>query len=258
MLNTVMESFHLYTGEFVALMKKPKMFISQLVNLACIIATALMLWRTLALTTGSESPVVVVLSGSMEPACYRGDILFLTMWGEDKLKAGDTIVFSVQGRGIPIVHRILNSHESHPNIAAKIDEEADAIRKANKKQRKVRDSSNKPAESKAEIYLPDGAFKDTYRGLKVWVSETLKLKNFHLPKLALLTKGDNNRIDDRGLYDHRQKFIGRKEVMGRAFSFLPYIGIITICLNDYPWLKYLLIGMMGFFVMIGRESGGWV
>ena len=28
--------------------------------------------------TGSESPIVVVLSGSMEPAFQRGDLLFLT------------------------------------------------------------------------------------------------------------------------------------------------------------------------------------
>lgn len=32
-----------------------------------------MLW------TGSESPVVVVLSGSMEPGYQRGDILFLRL-----------------------------------------------------------------------------------------------------------------------------------------------------------------------------------
>lgn len=70
-----------------------------------IIFTALMLWRGLSLWTGSESPVVVVLSGSMEPGFHRGDILFLNMWREDKFDPGDVIVFQVEGRGIPIVHR---------------------------------------------------------------------------------------------------------------------------------------------------------
>jgi signal peptidase len=37
-----------------------------------------MIWKSLMLITQSESPIVVVLSGSMEPAYQRGDILFLT------------------------------------------------------------------------------------------------------------------------------------------------------------------------------------
>ena len=36
-----------------------------------------MIWNTLKLLTWTESPVVVVLSGSMEPSMYRGDILLL-------------------------------------------------------------------------------------------------------------------------------------------------------------------------------------
>lgn len=42
-----------------------------------IIATALMIWKGMMVVTGSESPVVVVLSGSMEPSFYRGDLLIL-------------------------------------------------------------------------------------------------------------------------------------------------------------------------------------
>ena len=39
--------------------------------------------KTLCLLTWSESPIVVVLSGSMEPAYWRGDLLFLTNFDED-------------------------------------------------------------------------------------------------------------------------------------------------------------------------------
>jgi signal peptidase I len=45
-----------------------------------IVGSALMIWKSLMLITNTESPIVVVLSGSMEPAYYRGDILFLTHW----------------------------------------------------------------------------------------------------------------------------------------------------------------------------------
>jgi len=46
-------------------------------NLAMIVFSALMMWKGLMVVTLSESPVVVVLSGSMEPAFQRGDILVL-------------------------------------------------------------------------------------------------------------------------------------------------------------------------------------
>ena len=59
-----------------------------------------------AVVTSSESPVVVVLSGSMEPAFHRGDILFLHM-GFTPFRSGDIVVFKVQDREIPIVHRVI-------------------------------------------------------------------------------------------------------------------------------------------------------
>lgn len=49
----------------------------QALNLAMVVLTAIMVWKALMVYTQSESPVVVVLSGSMEPAFQRGDILYL-------------------------------------------------------------------------------------------------------------------------------------------------------------------------------------
>lgn len=61
-----------------------------------IVGSALSIWKTLMVITLSESPVVVVLSGSMEPAYYRGDILFLTLLDEP-LKTGDVVVYKLEG-----------------------------------------------------------------------------------------------------------------------------------------------------------------
>lgn len=49
-----------------------------------IVGSALMIWKSLMVLTMSESPVVVVLTGSMEPAYFRGDILFLSNYDEVK------------------------------------------------------------------------------------------------------------------------------------------------------------------------------
>ena len=60
--------------------------------------------------TKSESPVVVVLSGSMEPAFQRGDILFLDNL-DYPIRVGEIVVFKIKDRDIPIVHRVMKVHE---------------------------------------------------------------------------------------------------------------------------------------------------
>ena len=158
----------------------------QVLNLAMIVCSALMIWKSLMVVTSSESPVVVVLSGSMEPAFHRGDILFLHM-GFTPFRAGDIVVFKVADRDIPIVHRVIKVHEKNNG------------------------------------------------------------------EVDLLTKGDNNAVDDRGLYAASQSWINKEHVIGRAKGYLPYIGMVTIIMNDYPAVKYVLVGLMGLFVLTTKE-----
>ncbi|XP_016852055.1 signal peptidase complex catalytic subunit SEC11C isoform X2 [Anolis carolinensis] len=120
----------------------------QVLNFAMIVSSALMIWKGLIVITGSESPIVVVLSGSMEPAFHRGDLLFLTNFRDDPIRAGEIVVFKVEGRDIPIVHRVIKVHE----------------------------------------------------------------------------------------------------------KFLPYVGMVTIIMNDYPKFKYALLAVMGAYVLLKRES----
>jgi len=166
-------------------MEKRKMA-NQILSLAMIITSAVMIWKGLCVMSGSESPVVVVLSGSMEPAFERGDILFLWM-GEEPLTVGEVTVFQIKGRDIPIVHRILEVHDKGGG------------------------------------------------------------------DLDILTKGDNNPVDDRGLYNPGQLWLAPEDVMGRAKAFLPFVGMITIQLTDYPVLKYAMVGLMGLFVITSKE-----
>ncbi|KAJ8752869.1 hypothetical protein K2173_008604 [Erythroxylum novogranatense] len=67
-----------------------------------IVTSALIIWKALMCITGTESPVVVVLSGSMEPGFKRGDNLFLHMSKEkDPIRTGEIVVFNVDRR----IHR---------------------------------------------------------------------------------------------------------------------------------------------------------
>jgi signal peptidase len=153
-----------------------------------IIFSALMIWKGLMCFTGSESPIVVVLSGSMEPAFFRGDLLFLTNDVQDPIRVGEILVFKVTGRDIPIVHRVMKLHQTNGTGAIKF-----------------------------------------------------------------LTKGDNNYVDDRGLYAPGQMWLQPSDVVGRARAFIPHIGIVTILMNDYPAAKYALLGVLGLFVLLHRE-----
>lgn len=159
----------------------------QFLNFGMIVSSALMIWKGLMVVTGSESPIVVVLSGSMEPAFYRGDLLLLTNHKEEPIRVGEIVVFKIEGRDIPIVHRVLKVHEKE-----------------------------------------DGSLK-------------------------FLTKGDNNSVDDRGLYAKGQLWLQKKDVVGRAKAYLPYAGIVTILMNDYPKFKYAILAFLGIFVLTHRE-----
>ena len=52
-----------------------------------------MIGKSLMVVTGSESPIVVVLSGSMEPAFQRGTLLFFTNYEEEEIMVGEIVVF---------------------------------------------------------------------------------------------------------------------------------------------------------------------
>jgi len=163
-----------------------RQFVFQVLSIGMIVSSALMIWKGLMVVTGSASPIVVVLTGSMEPAFYRGDLLFLTNSEED-IRVGEIIVFKIEGRDIPIVHRVLKVHEKE-----------------------------------------DGSIK-------------------------FLTKGDNNDVDDRGLYAPGQFWLQRKDVVGRVRGYLAYIGHVTIIMNDYPQFKYAVLACLGFYVLMHRE-----
>jgi signal peptidase len=49
----------------------------------------------------------------MEPAFHRGDLLLLTHDKDGPVRVGDIVVFKIEGREIPIVHRILKVHEKY-------------------------------------------------------------------------------------------------------------------------------------------------
>ena len=84
-----------------------RQLITQFVSLGIVVSSALMMWKGLMLVTNSESPILVVVTGGMEPSFYRGDILFVN-WDYTNPSPGDIVVYKVPSQEIPIVHRVIS------------------------------------------------------------------------------------------------------------------------------------------------------
>ncbi|CAN9461958.1 unnamed protein product, partial [Alternaria alternata] len=74
---------------------QPRQLAAQVLNFALVLSTAFMMWKGLSVVSDSPSPIVVVLSGSMEPAFQRGDLLFLWNRGADT-QVGEIVVYNVK------------------------------------------------------------------------------------------------------------------------------------------------------------------
>lgn len=70
-------------------------------------ATIYMVWKTASMVSDSRYPIVVVVSGSMEPAFSRGDLLLLSN-RKHIIEAGDIPVCWFPGNSLPMVHRAIS------------------------------------------------------------------------------------------------------------------------------------------------------
>lgn len=170
------------------------------------------MWKGLSVVTDSPSPIVVVLSGSMEPAFQRGDLLFL--WNRNWVEetgVGEVVVYNVKDKDIPIVHRVVRKFGTGY----------------------VAHFSKMPSANK-----------------RIAKELTRRVRR---DEAKLLTKGDNNAADDTELYARGQDYLARKDIIGSVIGYIPFVGYVTIMLSEHPWLKTVMLGIMGLFAILQRE-----
>lgn len=117
----------------------------------------------------NQSPLVVVLTGSMLPGFVPGDILFLYTRDNSDYHVGEMTVFQFFDDKIPIVHR--------------------AIKKFGNE---------------------------------------------------ILTKGDNNSLDDLCFYEFGQVRLYPENIKSRVVAYIPFLGKLAIFINKFPILKVFL------------------
>ena len=68
-----------------------------------------------------------------------------------------------------------------------------------------------------------------------------------------MTKGDNNPVDDRGLYPKGVAYLDENAVVGHVLANIPYSGFLTLLVNDYPYVKYTLVGFMLLTSLVSKD-----
>ena len=136
------------------------------------------------------------------------------------------MVYNVRGKDIPIVHRVVRTF---PEVEGK---------------------AKKVKEVEEYVYL-----SALVAFVYLIVANVYPLSASTVPNNMLLTKGDNNVADDTELYARGQDYLNREEdIVGSVRGYIPMVGYVTIMLSEHPWLKTVLLGIMGLTVMLQREQ----
>ena len=70
-------------------------------------------------------------------------------------------------------------------------------------------------------------------------------EHHNLEKQYLLTKGDNNLVDDLGLYAKKQGYLNQAtDLVGTVKAYLPKVGYVTILISENMYARYALLGIM--------------
>jgi len=59
--------------------------------------------------------------------------------------------------------------------------------------------------------------------------------------------------NDTELYAKRQNYLGRENIIRSVGAYVPFVGSVTIFLSEHPWLKTVILGLMGLMVIVQRE-----
>ena len=84
------------------------------------------------------------------------------------------------------------------------------------------------------------------------VHRVIRLHEAEDGTMKLLTKGDDNDVSDRGLYPPGKLWLERKDIIGRPIVVIPYVGIVSIILGDYPRVKYSVLVYLVYYYRVFR------
>ncbi len=177
------------------------------IYLATAFIFALIVFSASGLILGTDSPMVIVVSGSMEPVYHRGDVVFLQGAAPEELIGKEvTVNYPLQGVSLDKLGQVIKSNGETTAIKfndgplLELDESGDIVVYYSR-------SINVPIIHRvvAKIYAKDGIY--------------------------LLTKGDNNpKLDQEDAIS--PTLVDASEITGRSVFDIPAIGYVKLIIFD--------------------------
>eukprot|EP00917_Polyrhabdina_sp_WS-2016_P025374 GHVP01054704.1.p1 GENE.GHVP01054704.1~~GHVP01054704.1.p1 ORF type:complete len:185 (-),score=11.84 GHVP01054704.1:261-815(-) len=73
-------------------------------------------------------------------------------------------------------------------------------------------------------------------------------------KYYYLTKGDNNRGNDRGLYNNNMIWIDENHIKAKIKGYVPYIGMLSIMIKENNAIKSVFIAFLCILTFLNEEE----
>ena len=89
--------------------EKKKSLAREAVEIVVAIAVAILVYYGLSFVLGTPMPIVSVVSGSMEPVLYSGDLIILT--SPKDIKVTDVVIYQRPDISETIIHRIIEERD---------------------------------------------------------------------------------------------------------------------------------------------------
>ncbi|XP_065624096.1 uncharacterized protein LOC112008947 [Quercus suber] len=199
---------------------KAACFLSRRPSKFSFLSSVIILSEGLACLAGADSPgslLGVAISESMEPGIKRGDLMFLKI-SKDPIHAGEIILFNVDGLDVPISHRVTT----------------------------------------VRIFCHIHSLLFIFNNIYICAKDTSFIicqvhGHRNTGKVYILTKGDNNHLDDRILYARGQRWLLRPHVIARVIGLLPYVGWIKLILTENPIIKYIVWGTLTLLIATSKN-----
>lgn len=177
----------------------------QFIQVCSVFSGAFMFWNFLGLVCNTPSPITVVISGSMEPAFQRGDILFLYNrkqvnheTGLEIQSVGDIVVYNLDNREVPIVHRVIHEYQ---------------VESVPKGKQNKRNNNNSAAVTHKQYLLTKG-------------------DNNNIHDVSLYGRGKKYLNTER-------------DILGTVKFYIPQLGYLTIWINENPkFQKLFYVGLL--------------
>lgn len=186
----------------------------------------------------------------MSPVLNKGDIILVSNASHQQFNTGDIVVFKLETQSHPIVHRItsiVSSERPHPirlesrTSEKRVEAKTGAKPIWKKDQLRVNKYAALPSTNKAEtpkrmehsadVNTPEALSWDPRNSRrKPWRRKAISQQVFHLRTTKghasnFVTRGDQNRLDDRLLYAKDGiTFLTRDRIVGKVLWSVPYLG----------------------------------